>query len=290
MKIEVVQLENIRSHVKSTVPFIRGFNCVVGGVGCGKSSIMYAVDFALFGGSIARGFEYLLREDADYGKVSVQFSQNNKTYKITRALRRKGSGISQDFDQLCLYEDDALIASIKNDAIAEQIKVITGLDRDLYREIVWFRQEHLKELLDVTPRDRQKRLDELFGISDYEVAWSSIAQYQRDYETEKRVYAKDPDINNIETLSNDYNRASEEFTLLEIDLDSSTQKLTITKRVVEEAEQSLKDLEEKKLSVEELKRKEIQIRTNLQNINNTISSLTQRIEDKKTLVDNLHQR
>ena len=49
MKIEIVQLENIRSHVKSTVPFTRGFNCLVGGLGCGKSSVLYAVDFALFG-------------------------------------------------------------------------------------------------------------------------------------------------------------------------------------------------------------------------------------------------
>ncbi|MCL1977149.1 MAG: SMC family ATPase [Candidatus Bathyarchaeota archaeon] len=290
MKIEVVQLENIRSHVKSTVPFTRGFNCVVGGVGCGKSSIMYAVDFALFGGSIVRSFEYLLREGADYGKVSVQFSHNGNTYKITRGLHRKGKGISQDFDQLRLYEEDTLIASIKNDAIAEQIKAITGLDRDLYREIVWFRQEHLKELLDAAPRDRQKRLDELFGLSDYEAAWSNIAQYQRDYETEKRIYAKDPDVNNLEKLSNDYNRASEEFTLLEMDLESSTQKLVIAKRALEEAEQNLKALEEKKLQVEELKRKEVQVHTNLQGITNTIASLTQRIEDKKTLVDNLCQR
>ena len=36
---------------------------------------------------------------------------------------------------------------MKTDAIAEQLKAITGLDRDLFREIVWFRQEHLKELL-----------------------------------------------------------------------------------------------------------------------------------------------
>jgi len=49
MKIEIVQLENIRSHVKSTVPFAKGFNCLVGGLGCGKSSILYAIDFALFG-------------------------------------------------------------------------------------------------------------------------------------------------------------------------------------------------------------------------------------------------
>ena len=225
MKIEVVQLENIRSHVKSTVPFTRGFNCVVGGVGCGKSSVMYAVDFALFGDSIARSFEYLLREGADFGKVTVQFSQNGNTYRITRGLRRKGKGISQDFELLKLYEEDTLIASIKNDAVAEQIKAITGLDKELYREIVWFRQEHLKELLDAAPRDRQKRLDELFGLSDYEVAWSNIAQYQRDYETEKRVYEKDPDVNSIEKLSNDYNRASEEFALLEMDLESSTQKV-----------------------------------------------------------------
>ena len=39
---------------------------------------------------------------------------------------------------------------MKTDAIAEQLKAITGLDRDLYREIVWFRQEHLKELLDAS--------------------------------------------------------------------------------------------------------------------------------------------
>ena len=54
MKIEIVQLENIRSHIKSTVPFTRGFNCLVGGLGCGKSSVLYAIDFALFGDSIGR--------------------------------------------------------------------------------------------------------------------------------------------------------------------------------------------------------------------------------------------
>jgi len=290
MKIDVVQLENIRSHVKSTVPFTRGFNCIVGGVGCGKSSVLFAVDFALFGGSIVRGFDYLLREGADYGKVSVQFSQYGKTYKITRGLRRRGGGISQDFDSLCLYEEDTLIASVKNDAIAEQLKAITGLDRELYREIVWFRQEHLKELLDVAPRDRQRRLDDLFGISDYETAWSSIAQYQRDYETEKRVYAKDPDVNNLEKLSNDYNRASEDFALLEMDLEDSSQKLTLAKSVFEETEQKLKALEDKRLSVEELRRKEIQIHTSLQSVTNNLDSLAKKVEDKKVLIDNLHQR
>ncbi len=290
MRIEIVQLENIRSHTKSTVPFTRGFNCLVGGLGCGKSSVLYAVDFALFGDSIGRSFEYLLREGADSGKVTVQFTHNGYTYKLIRGLKRKGKSINQDFEQLRLYEDEKLIASIKNEAIAEQFKAITGLDRDLYREIVWFRQEHLKELLDATPRDRQKRLDELFGLSDYETAWSNIVQYQRDYETERRIYEKDPDVNRIEGLSNEYNRASEEFTLLEMELEDSNQKLTVAKRVLEEADLRLKRLEEKKLAMEELKRGEAKLNADIVNAGKTLASFTQRIEDKKTLVAGMLQR
>ena len=290
MKIEIVQLENIRSHIKSTVPFTRGFNCLVGGLGCGKSSVMYAVDFALFGDSIGRSFEYLLREGAESGKVTIQFKHNGITYKLIRGLKRKGKSINQDFEELKLFEDERLVASMKTDAIAEQLKAITGLDKELYREIVWFRQEHLKELLDATPRDRQRRLDELFGLSDFEVAWSNIAQYQRDYDTEKRVNEKDPDVNGLEKLSNEYNRAGEEFTLLEMDLENSTQKLTIVKRALEEANSKLKQLEEKKIAIEELKRKEARLTANITNMNNTVSSLNQRIEGKKSIVDNLHQR
>ncbi len=290
MKIEIVQLENIRSHVKSTVPFTHGFNCVVGGVGCGKSSVMYAVDFALFGDSIGRSFEYLLRESADYAKVTLQFTHNGSTYKLTRGLKRKGKSINQDFEALKLYEDEKLVASMKTDAIAEQLKAITGLDKDLYREIVWFRQEHLKELLDSAPRERQRRLDDLFGLSDYEVAWSNIAQYQRDYDTEKRVYEKDPDVIGLEKLSNDYNRASEEFTFLEMDLETTTQKLTVAKRALDEANVELKQLEEKKLAVEELKRKEARLNANITNMTATLASLNQRMEGKKTIVDNLQQR
>jgi DNA repair protein SbcC/Rad50 len=290
MKIEIVQLENIRSHVKSTVPFTRGFNCLVGGLGCGKSSVMYAVDFALFGDSISRSFEYLLREGVDSGKVTVQFTHNGSTYKLTRGLKRKGKGINQDFEELKLLEDEKLIASIKTDAVAEQLKAITGLDKDLYREIVWFRQEHLKELLDAAPRDRQRRLDELFGLSNYETAWGNIAQYQRDYDAEKRIYENDPDVNGLEKLSNDYNRAGEEFTLLEMELENSTQKLAIAGRALDEANSKLKRLEEKKLAIEELKRKEARLNANISNMTSTLASLNQRIEGKKTIFDNLNQR
>jgi len=290
MKIEIVQLENIRSHVKSTVPFTRGFNCLVGGLGCGKSSVLYAVDFALFGEPLGRSFEYLLREGADSGKVTIQFTQNGKTYKLTRGLKKHGKGIGQDFDELKLFEDETLIASMKTDAISEQFKAITGLDKDLYREIVWVRQEHLKELLDAAPRERQRRLDELFGLADYEAAWSSIAEYQRDYEGERRAYEKDPDVVGMEKLSAEYNQVTEEFALLEVELQSAIGKLAGAKRTLDDADSQLKKLEEKRLFIEELRRKEAQFQANIANTEDTSASLNQQIEGKKTIVENLRQR
>ena len=290
MRVEVVQLENIRSHVKSTVPFTRGFNCLVGGLGCGKSSILYAIDFALFGDPIGRSFEYLLREEADSGKITIQFVQNGKTYKLTRGLRKRGKGISQDFDALKLYEDETVIASMKGDAVEEQLKSVTGLDRELWREIVWVRQEHLKELLDAAPRDRQKRLDELFGLSDYELAWSSMADYQKEYEKERGYLEKDPDVTGKDKLAAEYNRVTEEFTLLEMDLLNAVEKLAAEKRVLEDAESKLKKLEEKKLVVEELRRKEARLQENVRNLEENAASLSQRVQDKRTTLDTLKQR
>jgi len=290
VKIEIVQLENIRSHVKSTVPFTRGFNCLLGGVGCGKSSVLYSIDFAFFGDPIGRSFEYLLREGADSCKVTVQFTQSGNTYVLTRGLRRRGKSINQDFEALKLFQDDKLIASQKTDAIAEQLKAITGFDRELWREIVWIRQEHLKELLDAAPRDRQKRLDELFGLSDYEAAWSSIAQYLRDYETEKRLLERDPDVTGKEKLAADYNQITEEYTLLELELQDSQEKLAAAKYALEEAETKLKRLEEKRLAVEELKRKETRLHANIVNLEDAQQALAERLEGKRTILANLSQR
>jgi exonuclease SbcC len=290
MRIEIIKLENIRSHINSTVPFSRGFNCLVGGLGCGKSSVLYSIDFGLFGEPIGRSFDYLLREGASAGEVTVQFVQNGKSYKICRALRRREKGIGQDFDKLRLYEGETLISSGKGEAVAEQLKAITGLNRELFREVVWVRQEHLKELLNAQPRERQKRLDELFGLSDYETAWTSLAGYQREYEGEKRAYEKDADVVGMERLGKEYDRTAQEFSLVEVELQDTTKKLAAARRAMEEADLKLRKLEEIRARNEELKRKEAKTIANLTNVQETLATLTQKLEGKKSVVENLKQR
>ncbi len=290
MRVKSVQLENIRSHAKTEIPFAPGFNCLVGGLGRGKSSVLYAIDFALFGEPLGRSYDYLLREGAQNGSISLTFAHGGKNYRILRTLQRQNGNISQDMEQLKLFEEDQLIASAKNEAVVEQLKATTGLDKELFREVVWVRQERLKEFLDMTPRQRQKKMDQLFGLSDYEVAWSGLAGFQKEYEGEKRAYERDIDVVGIEKLQNDYNKAVEEFSLIQNRLEDLSKELTQAEASLKEAKAQLQSLEEMRKKTEQLRRREAELQSNVTNIENTCAKLTEQIEEKKAHTKVLEER
>jgi exonuclease SbcC len=285
LKLESMQLENIRSHVKTVIPFVNGFNCLVGGLGQGKSTVLYAFDFVLFGDPLGRSYDYLLREDAEEGKVTAVFVQNGRTYKIQRALYRREKGISQDIDQLKFYRDSRLVAGTKNEAVAEELKALTGLDKKLFREVVWVRQEHLKELLDITPRQRQTKLDQLFGLSDYEAAWSGLHQFEKEYEVEKNVLEQDADVIRINKLEGDYISAVEEFSSVTSQLKDAKKKLAQAESALKEATANLEGLEELRKTTEALQRREVQIQTNIVNIKKRSRELADQAETSKRRLD-----
>ena len=130
----------------------------------------------------------------------------------------------------------------------------------------------------------------MFGLSDYNTAWTNIANYQRDYETEKRVYEKDPDVVGMEKLNAEYNRTVEEFSLIEIGIHETAKKLNEAKKALEEADLKLKKLEEVRLQLEELRRRETETLANLKNLEDSSESLAEKIEAKKNAIENLNQR
>jgi len=286
VRVETVELENIRSHVKSKIQFQRGFNCLVGGVGCGKSSVLYAIDFALFGDPLGRSYEYILREGGDSSKVTIQFTHAGKNYTLTRGLRKRGKGIGQDLELLKLYENERLIAQVKSEAVTEQLKAITGLDKELFREIVWVRQEQLKELLDMTPRERQKRLDELFGLSDYELAWANLQGVQKEYEGEKKAYERDPDIVTMDKLHAEYDKTVQEFANIEGQVEDLKKRYVEAEKALNEATAHLQSLEQLRKQTEELMRKETKLKTNIENVEDNSARLADEIARKNTSIKN----
>ncbi|MFQ6095823.1 MAG: AAA family ATPase [Candidatus Bathyarchaeia archaeon] len=290
MRIKSVALENIRSHVKSIVEFTDGFNCLVGGLGRGKSSILLAIDFALFGTPLGRSYEYLIREGADIGKVALKFLKDGREYTILRALRRRDGHIAQDMEQLKLFEGDKMIAEMKSEAVAEQLRSITGIDRDLFREVIWMRQERLKDLLDMSPGERQRRLDQLFGLSDYEVAWNGLRPILRWYEGERNSLRRDPDIGRIGELQTQYDEAVREFSLKEMELADFKRRLSEAEARLKEASAEVDKLEDLRRRNEELRREEAKLQERVIAVEDASARLMDEIASRESRIKSLEDR
>lgn len=290
MRVKAVTLENVRSHVDSRIEFKKGFNCLVGGLGTGKSSVLYAIDFALFGDPLTRSYNYLLREGESAGKVVVEFLLNGKTYRVERGLKKRGKSISQDAECLNLYEEDRLLASMRNEAVEEQLKAITGLDKDTFREVVWVRQEHLKELLDAAPRQRQIRLDQLFGLSDYELAWNNLRDVEKEYETERKVYEKDYDVVGIEKLEAEYHDTLREFASADNEIAEQKGRMQHAETTLQTASSRLDGLEELRQQTEQLLRKEAEMQTHITNTEGNCARLVEDVARKEKAVREYERR
>src|SRR5574342_104493 len=96
MKLNSLKLNNIRSHLDQEIKFPKGSTLLVGDVGSGKSSILLAIDFALFG--IRPGElngSSLLRHGAETGSVELDLNIAGKQVVIKRRLKR-GKSVTQD--------------------------------------------------------------------------------------------------------------------------------------------------------------------------------------------------
>jgi len=289
MKIKAVHLENIRSHKKSVINFTDGFNCLVGGLGTGKSSVLYAIDFALFGEPLGRSYDYLLREGEDRARVILQFTVNGKEYAIIRALKRIGNRISQDMDQLRFFENGELVAELKSDAVLEQLFSSLGIDKNIFRRLIWIRQEHLKDVLNMTPGERQKTIDELFNLSDYENAWSNMRSVIRWYESEKSSLEKDPDVMQIKDLEARLSEAISEMRAKKIELEKVKANLLKVEAKLRESKARLEELENLRKRNEKLREQESRLQARISAAKESLRMLKMRIDEEFRRIEELRR-
>src|SRR3989338_4467835 len=97
--IKRVTLENWRTHAKSVFEFENGTNVLVGAMGSGKSSIMDALCFALFGTFPALlnkrvSLEEIITSKPNkegFAKVQLEFEYAGKSFAVERTIKRKGT-------------------------------------------------------------------------------------------------------------------------------------------------------------------------------------------------------
>jgi len=153
-----------------------------GPTGAGKTSILDAICFALYGETTGdeREASQMRCDLADSGvltEVCFEFSLADKVYKIRRVpeqMRPKNSGegetIQKPEAQLYVIGDDqkeSLIVAKKVTEANSEINRITGLSVDQFRQVMVLPQGKFRELLMANSASREKIFGQLFQTHHY---------------------------------------------------------------------------------------------------------------------------
>ncbi|PSF37430.1 ATP-binding cassette family protein [Aphanothece hegewaldii CCALA 016] len=160
-------LKNFLSYQEATLDF-RGFHtaCICGANGAGKSSLLEAITWALWGESRAATEENVMHTGADFVRVDFQFICNEQTYRVIRT-RQKGKNSSLDFQ----IENAGKFRSLSGKGIRdtqEHINTCLKLDYDTFINSAYLRQGRADEFMQRRPNERKQILADLLKLEQYE--------------------------------------------------------------------------------------------------------------------------
>ena len=147
------------------------FFALVGPTGAGKSSVIDAICFALYG-SVPR-YEHaslkapVVTTNATEARVELDFSSGDQRYRIVRIVRRKGSGKVQ-LDRLA---DDGTLAEPLTSSVTDArrlVPAIVGLKFDEFTKCVVLPQGAFATLLHANDADRNDLLTSVLDLGVYD--------------------------------------------------------------------------------------------------------------------------
>ena len=181
-------MKNIRSYVDQAVEFPEGSLLLAGDVGAGKSTMLLALEFALFGLRNVSGSE-LLRHGTKSGSVELLFELDQKSVRVRRTLKRSKS-IVQDAGSL---EIGGSTEELMPTELTARVKELFGYPKEskesIFRYTVYAPQEEMKHILHATAEERLKILRRIFGIEKYGVMAENTKIIGRECRSLVREYA-----------------------------------------------------------------------------------------------------
>ncbi len=140
-----------------------------GPTGAGKSSVIDAMTFALFGTiprlDDRRSVAPVISALSDQARVSFEFSIDDETYTAVRLVQRKGSGASTD--EARLQRGDDVLASGADD-VTKAVTALIGLSYEHFTKAVVLPQGAFADFLTDRPSDRQALLRALLDLGLFE--------------------------------------------------------------------------------------------------------------------------
>jgi len=177
MILKELRLKNIRTYEHDTIEFPNGIMLFEGGIGSGKSTILLAIEFALFGLGEERG-NTLLTLGKNEGEVELAFEVNGRRGAGAGAGARSGAhvpgAVAQDD---CWIEHEGVVDRLSARDMKVKVLSVLGFNEQadprakssIFRYAVYTPQEEMKGIL----ADQERRLQTIrkaLRLEDYKVA------------------------------------------------------------------------------------------------------------------------
>ena len=178
-----VKLRNWKSHLETDPPlrFGEGTNALVGIMGSGKSSVLDAITYALFGTLPLVQMRRIKLDDLimnrprpmDSAEIEVGFiAPDGNEYVVKRVIERgRGTTLSE-----LRKATGELIESPSSTRVSEVIGSLLKLDYDLFERAIYSEQNRLDYFLTLPRGKRMESIDELLGIDKLELARKNMTK------------------------------------------------------------------------------------------------------------------
>ena len=188
MRLSGLRVKNIRSYESAEVEFGNGTTLIAGDVGAGKTSLLYAIEMALFGVAEVNA-AYLVRHGAGHAEVAVEFEGDGKRYEISRRfrrLRRKGQE-TFEAERIRFMVGGAETAYSATELRQRVIDLLGFPDNpspqahsDLWRWAVYVPQERMRDILAARPQERLETVRKALGVERYRTAADNAQELAAD--------------------------------------------------------------------------------------------------------------
>lgn len=164
MRINTIRLQNFRQHADTTIGFENGLTGIIGANGSGKSTILEAIGWALYGMPAARGnrdtIKFLRAPQRAPVRVELDFELGAHRYRVVRSLSNAE-----------LYLDRAA-APIANSTtgVTEVLRRRLGMSREEFFNTYFTGQKELSVMAAMRPTEREEFLSQLLGYGRLDVA------------------------------------------------------------------------------------------------------------------------
>jgi len=221
MLLTHLTLKNIRSFNDGTevsIDLPEGTLLFEGDVGSGKSTILYAIEFALFGLGDMNG-SYLLSEGASSGHAKVWVTQGDRKFEVYRGLRRTGNNVVQEN---CYIFEAGIKTELSPGDLKQRVIGLLGFNEPshpraeslVFRYAVFTPQEQMKEIIQRNSDERLLVIRRVLGIQGYQVAAENSELLHRRLRNEARaIEAAADDLEEMEAEASMQKSSIEELDL-----------------------------------------------------------------------------